>query len=263
MLLTDVARVAPAVFADKPIMGVSERYNFIPTTEMINHLSDNGYVIRKVQQRNSRKPEKKAFAKHMIQFRKEGDIQVGDVFPEGILINSHDGTTPFVFRMGFYRFVCSNGLIVGDSVMPPMKLKHSGNTTIDLVLDTLDNQWKMFEDMMPILDDMRHLILTQDQQKAFAQYTNETLFFNSLMDYEQLLKVRRWDDSSNDLWTVFNRVQENALKGGLFIPNKIEGTKRQMRNPIRRSRKITGIDSDVSWNTQLWDQAVEFLEVLQ
>ena len=37
------------------------------------------------------------------------------------------------------------------------------------------------------------------------------------MQSEELIKINRREDKGNDLWTVFNRVQENMLKGGTII----------------------------------------------
>jgi hypothetical protein len=31
----------------------------------------------------------------------------------------------------------------------------------------------------------------------------------------QILSARRWQDESGDLWTTYQRIQENLIKGGL------------------------------------------------
>ena len=52
----------------------------------------------------------------------------------------------------------------------------------------------------------------------------------------------------DDLWRVFNRVQENAIRGGLTAWG------RDAQNRPRRvtSREVTGIDGDVRLNRALW-----------
>ncbi|MGO4484326.1 DUF932 domain-containing protein [Rhizobium sp. 2TAF27] len=59
---------------------------------------------------------------------------------------------------------------------------------------------------------------------------------------------RRHDDRANDLWTVWNVVQENAIKGGL------RGVGRDDLGRPRRvkSRAVNGIDLDIKLNKALW-----------
>lgn len=65
---------------------------------------------------------------------------------------------------------------------------------------------------------------------------------------DALLLPRRSEDRSTDLWTTFNVVQENAIRGGLSAWG------RDANNQRRRytSREITGIDQDVKVNRALW-----------
>jgi hypothetical protein len=61
---------------------------------------------------------------------------------------------------------------------------------------------------------------------------------------EQLLRPRRMSDKAADLWTTFNVVQENVVKGG--VPG------RTARNQRTSTREITGIDQNVKINKALW-----------
>jgi hypothetical protein len=53
---------------------------------------------------------------------------------------------------------------------------------------------------------------------------------------------RRFDDRRPDLWSVFNRTQENLTKGGLH----------GSANGRRQTRPVQGIDSDIRLNRALW-----------
>lgn len=55
---------------------------------------------------------------------------------------------------------------------------------------------------------------------------------------EALLKAARPEDDGMDAWKVYNRIQENILKGGI----KIEGFKRTPRalTDVRRYEKVNG-----------------------
>lgn len=64
----------------------------------------------------------------------------------------------------------------------------------------------------------------------------------------QLLHERRYDDKGNDLWTVFNVVQENIMRGGL------QGSKIGSNGRRRKvtTRPVKSIDRDVRLNKALW-----------
>ena len=68
----------------------------------------------------------------------------------------------------------------------------------------------------------------------------------------QLLTPRRREDYSDDLWTVYQRVQENLMKGGL--------SGRTAQGKSSRTRAVTGIDGDVKLNRALWVMAENMLE---
>jgi hypothetical protein len=63
----------------------------------------------------------------------------------------------------------------------------------------------------------------------------------------QLLTPRRIDDRASDLWTTFNRVQENMIKGGLRARNK--------SGHSTTTRAVKGIDQNVKLNRALWQLA--------
>ena len=67
------------------------------------------------------------------------------------------------------------------------------------------------------------------------------------------LPVRRIDDRAPDLWTTFNRVQENVIRGGMRGQSVDANGRRQ----VRAVRAVTGIDQDVKLNRALWTLAEE------
>ncbi|PLC59970.1 hypothetical protein B9P82_27665, partial [Citrobacter sp. L55] len=70
----------------------------------------------------------------------------------------------------------------------------------------------------------------------------------------QVLSPRRWQDEQNDLWTVFNRLQENLQKGGL--------AGRTAQGKRSRTRAVKGIDGDLKLNRALWVMAEELQQAL-
>jgi hypothetical protein len=66
-------------------------------------------------------------------------------------------------------------------------------------------------------------------------------------DYEinEILSSRRDVDNQNTLWHVYNRVQENLIKGGFQMNNR---TARAITNPVQ----------DMVLNQGLWQLAEQF-----
>ncbi|MGJ7583658.1 DUF932 domain-containing protein, partial [Variovorax sp. RHLX14] len=60
----------------------------------------------------------------------------------------------------------------------------------------------------------------------------------------QILMSRRTDDARSDLWSVFNRTQENLIKGGLRA--RAANGRRQSTRPVQ------GIDQNLRLNRALW-----------
>jgi len=60
----------------------------------------------------------------------------------------------------------------------------------------------------------------------------------------QILTPRRTDDDRRDLWSVFNRTQENLVKGGLN--GRTASGRRQSTRPVQ------GIDQNLRLNRALW-----------
>jgi hypothetical protein len=61
---------------------------------------------------------------------------------------------------------------------------------------------------------------------------------------DQLLQVRRVEDRRGDLWTTYQRIQENMLKGG---QPGIGGTGRRLT-----TRAVRSVDGNVKINQALW-----------
>ncbi|MEF3128484.1 DUF932 domain-containing protein [Rhizobium leguminosarum] len=97
---------------------------------------------------------------------------------------------------------------------------------------------KLNRDERDILADAGHVL-------RFGDGEGET---TTPIKAEQLLVPRRHDDGADDLWTVWNVVQENAVKGGLRgIGLDDLGRPRRMK-----SRAVNGIDQDIKLNKALW-----------
>ena len=86
-------------------------------------------------------------------------------------------------------------------------------------------------------------------QKQFAQRAIDMRGMN--VDIEQVLRPRRSEDVGNDLWRVFNRIQENIMKGGL------EGVSAEGRKI--RTQGLKSMGPVFRTNVNLWAMAEEYL----
>jgi len=167
--------------------------------------------------------------------------------PEIILINSHDGTTSYQLLAGFFRMVCSNGLIAGD-VCNDIRVRHSGN----VVNDVIEGSFRVLEDVKEIgsrIETYKSIILKPEEQSLFATASLQLRWDEGKapVEAEHLLAPKRWEDNKPDLWTTFNRVQENMIKGGM---RGRSATGRRMS-----TRAVSGVNENVRLNRALWTLA--------
>jgi hypothetical protein len=239
--------VAPSIFADGKHQSRSERYTYILTIDVMRGLRNEGFEPFMVCQTRVRHEDRLEYTKHMLRLRHANQIN-GDEANEIVLLNSHDGTSSYQMLAGMLRFVCQNGMVAGDNVAD-IRVPHKGNVVQNVIngaFDVLDG----FDLIREQKDGMSNVTLDRDEQHAFARsalalrYDPTDAETPAPITENQLLNLRRFEDRRDDLWTVFNRVQENLTKGGLHGRSR---TGRSMS-----TRPITGIDQNVKLNLALW-----------
>ncbi|APT60212.1 hypothetical protein RGI145_22985 (plasmid) [Roseomonas gilardii] len=249
--LTDdeIARVVPSIFAQAPHDSRSERYTYIPTIEVLQGLRKEGFQPFMACQTKVRNLDKREHTKHMIRLRHANQI-AGREANEIILLNSHDGTSSYQMLAGMFRFVCQNGMVCGDT-LADFRVPHKGDV-IGQVIEGAYTVLDGFEKATEQAEAMKALALPAPEQAAFARaalalrYDDEN---PAPIEAEQLLQAKRYEDRSGDLWTTFNRVQENMTKGGVHGRNR---TGKRVT-----TRPINGIDQNVKVNRALWVLAEE------
>lgn len=246
----EIARVVPSIFATEAHDSRSGRYTYIPTIDVLRGLRKEGFQPFMVAQTRVRNQDKREHTKHMIRLRHADQID-GREANEIILLNSHDGSSSYQMLAGMFRFVCKNGMVCGDT-LADFRVPHKGDV-IGQVIEGAFTVLDSFDKATEQREGMEAVRLTEREQGAFARaaltlrYDEETA--PAPIAADQLLTPRRMEDRASDLWTTFNRVQENMTKGGLHG-----------RNPTGRratTRPINGIDQSVKVNRALWVLAEE------
>ena len=157
---------APSIFAEGKHASRSERYTYIPTIDVLRGLRQEGFEPFMVTQSKSRIEGKTEFTKHMIRMRHAGQVNTRPEANEIILINSHDGASSYQMLAGVFRFVCCNGLVVGD-VTNDIRIPHKGNIQ-DEVIEGAFRVLEDFEVVDASTDRMKALPLQREEQQAFA-----------------------------------------------------------------------------------------------
>lgn len=246
--LTDdqIHRVAPSIFADAPHESRSERYAYIPTAAVLAELRKEGFQPFMACQTRVRDEGKREHTKHMLRLRHASQIN-GAEANEIVLLNSHDGTSSYQMLAGMFRFVCSNGLVCGDTVAD-VRVPHKGDVS-GHVIEGAYEVLRGFDRVKDSRDAMRAITLHDSEAEVFARSAlalkyDPTDNKPAPITESQILMPRRFDDRRPDLWSVFNRTQENLTKGGLH--GRSANGRRQQTRPVQ------GIDSDVRLNRALW-----------
>ena len=258
VLTNDVLRAAvPSLFATEAHDSRSARFSPIPTITILDALRREGFSPVMAQQAISRDASRRAFTKHMVRMRHASLANdAGEAF-EVILVNANDGSAAYTLTPGFFRFVCGNGLIAGET-FDTVKVRHSGNAMDDVI----EGSYRVLNDAPPLVEQVRAfkaVELSREEQLVYANAAHMLRFPESWEEgseklapvgADRLLDLRRRDDRGTSLWLTFNRVQENIIKGGqsstIYDRNLVSGRRKVT------SRAVGGIDQNRALNRSLW-----------
>ena len=249
---------AKSVFTDKAGPSTSEKFTHIPTHKVIEDMEQLGWGVVDAKEVKARAKNSIGFQKHLVVFRNP-DVVIngadGDtVFPQILLTNSNDGKNAFTFTAGLFRMVCENGLVVSTQEFENVKMRHMGYT-----FEELQKQIRAMVEQLPLtvesMNKMKKIQLDEEQAKALAKKALTTRFTEDqveAMDFnlDELLEPTRDEDKGNDLWSVFNVIQEKILDGDFTY---MSGAR------IRKARKVKNFKQDLEINQKLFAMAAEFI----
>lgn len=263
--MEELEKYAPATFAKEAAPGVTGRYSFIPTEEIVQKILGLGWELHSAKQ-NGPNP----FSRHFIRFTNPQlgfmDLKQDRVKPQIILDNSHNRGSAAQLHMGLFRLVCTNGLVVA---MPGMytnvKFRHMGVDREELrrLLTITADQYKTIGTH---IGDMQEVKMNDDKKQEFAikavarrephmfikeDGTIDVKKVTASTNPIEIVSPIRGEDKADNLWSVFNVVQERMIKGGY---NRITGSKRNST-----TRGITNGTRNIELNKELWGIAEEYM----
>ena len=253
---SEIKEKAKSIFTTTGAPGTSEKYAHISTKQIVDDMARLGWGVVDAKQVRARKGD--GYQKHLVVFRNNDIVINGEdgdhAYPQILLTNSHDGKNAFTFTAGLFRMVCENGLVICSKEFENLKIRHYGYDFEELqkVINTMVESLPLTVESM---NTFKRKTLRQEQIIEFARRATEIRFGaeqlqNIQINYTELIEPTRPEDRGDDLWSVYNVVQEKLVHG-MF--EYMSGTK------LRKARKIKNFKQDLDLNAKLYELAVEYV----
>jgi len=200
----------------KNIQRIKQKEFYIPTIEVLGMLQKEGWIVKGVAEHRekNRKISKNYVQLHHPDFELLNKKGKSEAVASLTVTNSCSGNSPLTMDLGFFRQVCSNGAIMFDRQAKSTQIKHVEMNFRNLQPFIKDINAKADEVLEGFgLFQNQHLTIEQARKFAFdaARLKHRSEDITPQM-IENLLQVNRAEDEGDNLWSVFNRVQESLTK---------------------------------------------------
>jgi len=254
----EIIQRAPSVLTRE---GMPEKthsaYVNVSTMDVIEVMRNQGWIPTLAGQQKVRVGERSGYQKHIVKLSNP-NLVIGPDHLQAIITNSHDGGSAYKFDLGIYRFVCSNGMIVGNT-FESINIRHIAIST-DEVLQASQSMLDFAPQVANQIESMKSTRMTSPMNRAFARASMLLVYGEDgdggrwPFDPGELLRIRHEEDrKDHSLWTSYNAVQENIMKGG--IEYKTE------KGRAMKTRPVKAIDRHVNLNKALHSLATEMAEL--
>lgn len=194
----------------KNVQRIKQKPFYIDTLDVVQQLQNEGWLLKGVaeQRAKNRKIESNFVQMHHPDFAVLNSKGKTEALASITISNSCSGAKPLNMDLGAFRLVCSNGAVRFDKAAES-SIKHT-----EINYRELPNIIARLNDKAIILSEeinnMKHKHLSIDDMKKFA-FQAASLRFEDVTEetIQNILRVNRIEDEGNDVWTVFNRIQES------------------------------------------------------
>jgi len=256
---------APAAFSTHESPKLSNRYSFVPTLDLLEAFSKINWFPTYAKQNGS-----SPYSRHMVRLANPDlgfmDLKSDKVKPQIILDNSHNGGSPAQVHMGLFRLVCTNGLVIAmPGMYTSVKLRHIG-IDLDELKQLMNIVAEQYTTVGKHIGKMQQHTLNQDQREEFViraianrephvfikeDGTIDTKKVTKIVNPAQIIQPLRGEDEREDLWTIFNVVQERLVKGE-FERHTLSGRR-------SKPRGISNATRHIDFNKNLWTLAESYM----
>ncbi len=193
------------------VQRIKQKEFYIPTLDVVTKLQNEGWKISGVaeQRGKNRKITSNYVQLQHPDFAVQNSKGKNEAFTSITLSNSCNGNRPLQMSLGMFRQVCTNGLIRFDQHAENEKIKHIEVNARDLDRFVVSMNSKA-DKLLTEVNEMKHKGLSIEDMRKLAREAASLRYTNlDEINIDDLFAVNRVEDESNDLWTVFNRIQEN------------------------------------------------------
>ena len=279
----ELREIAPSIFSTKPSPEVSTKYSHIPTDKLIDDMDLLGWKVIDAKEVNARQKSTIGYQKHLVVFRNPDIVinqmpkniresitsptgyrrtdgtfakknPIDTVYPQILLTNSHDGKNAFTFTAGLFRMVCENGLVVSTNEFEKVAIRHMGYD-----FDELQKQIHEMTERLPLtVESMNNMIDTKMEQESILKFAKEMLAVRFpedelrriTIDMDEFITPVRPEDKGDDLWSVFNTIQEKIIEGDFEYTVGVKH---------RKARQIKNFKQDMDLNSKMFDVALQYV----
>lgn len=252
-----------------PHRELASTYGFASTADIISEFATHGWLPSDQAVAKVRVTDRLGFQRHLVRFRNPqfpvipGLAESNASVPELCVLNSHDGTTRLRILFGAFRIACLNGLIAGTSLRE-VSVVHSGNI-IQRLDDGIEHMVTGIPEMIQQVQDLQNAQFNAASRQEFVTKLVDARLSHVKplsVDYDSALKAARAQDFNDDAFTVFNRVQEKLVRGGIHYTyeKKVldeEGNVLSSKVANGTTRKLTSIPQSVKLNRMAYDLAIQ------
>lgn len=242
----------------RPFEELSERYRLFNTYKLVEKATELGLVPTSAFYQKARRLNRgdESVRKHCVRMAHSDDLATNDDCPEVVIVNSHNGSSALEIHMGVFRLVCSNGLIVCNENFGKTKFYHKG-TSMDDILQSLSLLIGNFDRARESMREFSSVQVSPDNAIEFGRqaliHYNSYLPTPRAIEPSRVIQPKRYEDKSNNLWGLYNIVQENVINGGIFLHGRDDTHKRSAKTrPIREITTSTRLNKDLWSLTQKW-----------
>lgn len=234
---------------DQKFPTLSDKYKLAKTSDIVKRIEELGFKMNSFVALKTRKKERQGFQKHRAIFTSPELKATSDGVPQLLLTNSHDGTSSVVLQLGFFRYVCSNGLIVGSNIIEPIRVRHSGNDFDERLIVAINYIVAQAHKLTESIDKLKAKVMTEEEIISFQREALQKRLGDVKIESFSM-PVHRSEDVSNDLFTVMNVIQENLIRGGARVVLESDGKVKD-----KAVRRVNSLNTQTEINTMLWNMA--------
>jgi hypothetical protein len=194
----------------KNVQRIKQKPFYIDTLDVIHQLQNEGWILKGVaEQRGKNRKISSNYAQlHHPDFSVLNNKGKTEALASITVSNSCNGNQPLEMNLGAFRLVCSNGAVRFDKAAES-KIKHTeiNYKQLPQLITSLNNKALILADE---INNMKLKQLSTDDIRKFA-FNAASLRFDDMseVNIEDIIRVNRIEDEGNDVWTVFNRIQES------------------------------------------------------